>query len=101
MAVLDIVLYPDDPLTQKAEPYEAVPENIGELVQDLLETMDLHDVVGLAAPQMGLTKRICLVRDAAADRVLCLINPEILERSGNAYGDEGCLSIPGIYASVP
>lgn len=99
MAKLDIVLYPDDPLTKVAAPYEAVDAGVLDLARDMLETMHSFDGVGLAGPQVGVAKRI-LVLCEPEGTPRCLINPEILEREGQATGEEGCLSMPHIYSKV-
>jgi len=101
MAILDLVLYPDDPLTQVAEPYDDVgPETEG-LARDMLETMHFYEGVGLAGPQVGLAKRIFVYMDPESGAEFCLINPEILASEGLERGEEGCLSLPRVYAEVP
>ena len=100
MAVLDVVLYPDDPLTQKAEPYGDLTPDVGQLVRDMFETMDAHDGVGLAGPQVGVARRIFVMREPEGEDI-CLINPEIIESDGREEGEEGCLSLPEVYTMVP
>jgi len=97
MAVLDIVLYPDAPLLDKAEPYDAVDEAVNQLAHDMVETMFAYDGVGLAGPQVGISKRIFVMAEPGKSP-RCLVNPEILEREGREEGEEGCLSLPQIYA---
>ena len=100
MAVLDVKLYPEDPLTQKATPFAVVGDDVQQLAADMLETMEAYDGVGLAGPQVGVAKRIFVLREPEG-APMCLINPEILERDGSEMGEEGCLSIPQIYTDVP
>ncbi len=100
MAVLDVKLYPEDPLTQKATPFAAVGEDVQQLAADMLETMEAYDGVGLAGPQVGVSKRIFVLREPEG-QPMCLVNPEILERDGSEMGEEGCLSIPQIFTDVP
>lgn len=102
MAVLDLVLYPDDPLTKKSAPYaesEIGPE-LAQLAEDMLETMHTYSGVGLAGPQVGIAKRIFVLCEPDGDP-MCFINPEILEMEGCEQAEEGCLSIPQVYGNVP
>jgi peptide deformylase len=99
MAVLNMVLYPDDPLTQVAEPYEEIGPDLPKLKQDMLDTMHAYEGVGLAGPQVGIAKRIFVMQEPDREG-LCLVNPEILTFDGEQIGEEGCLSIPEIYADV-
>ena len=100
MSVLDLVLYPDDPLTQKAEPYEGFGPELPRLMEEMLETMYAYDGVGLAGPQVGIAKRIFVMHEPDG-KPMCLVNPEILEAEGSEAGEEGCLSLPQVYAMVP
>ncbi len=102
MAILDIVYYPDAPLTSKAEPFSEVElgNDLYALATNMVETMFTHDGVGLAGPQVGLSKRIFVLCEPDADP-MCFINPEISELEGREEGEEGCLSMPKIYAMVP
>ncbi len=100
MAIMDIVLYPDDPLTLHAEPLDRIDSSTLDLAHDMLETMITYDGVGLAGPQVGLNKQIFVLCEPG-ERPMCFINPEILKREGSVDGEEGCLSLPEIYASIP
>ncbi|MBI2436052.1 MAG: peptide deformylase [Candidatus Hydrogenedentes bacterium] len=100
MAVLDLVLYPDHPLTVKAVPYESVGSELAQLAEDMLETMHAYAGVGLAGPQVGISKRIFVLCEPEGEP-MCLINPEILEMEGCEEGEEGCLSMPQVFANVP
>lgn len=100
MAVLDIVLYPDDPLTKKATPYDVVGPEVAQLAADMYETMTAYEGVGLAGPQVGVSKRILVAHPPDGEPV-CLVNPEITDMQGREEGEEGCLSLPNVYAKVP
>ncbi|MFA9459256.1 peptide deformylase [Thiohalorhabdus methylotrophus] len=101
MAVLDILHYPDDRLRTEAQPVGQVDDDIRTLVDDMLETMYAARGVGLAAPQVDRHIRM-LVMDTSEnqDEPLALINPEIVEAEGEQDGEEGCLSLPGVYEPV-
>ena len=100
MAILDIVLYPDDPLTKQASPYETIGPEVGKLAADMLETMHTYDGLGLAGPQVGVSKRIVVIHEPEKNP-MCLVNPEIVESEGQQEGEEGCLSLPHVFALVP
>lgn len=103
MAVREIVLYPDDVLTTPTEPVAEVDDEVRQLVQDLIDTMYDAPGVGLAAPQIGVLRRVAVVDVAPpdADRDLkVLINPEIIARSGSITWEEGCLSFPQLYEKI-
>lgn len=102
MAILPILCYPDPRLHTVAKPVEAVDDRIRHVVSDMLETMyDAHGI-GLAATQVDVHERIVVI-DVSEERnqPLVLINPEIVWASSDKLvGDEGCLSVPGIYDGV-
>lgn len=100
MAVLDVVLYPDHPLTQKAEPYDNIGPELVQLADDMIETMFAYDGVGLAGPQVGISKRIFVLCEPDGDP-FCVVNPELSELDGRQEGEEGCLSVPKVYGKVP
>jgi peptide deformylase len=100
MSVLNLVYFPDDPLTQKANPVEAFDKKLESLAADMLETMHLKQGVGLAGPQIGLSKRIFVLQEPEGEEMI-LINPEIITMEGKESAEEGCLSMPQIYADVP
>lgn len=85
-------------LTKKCRPIEEMTPKIKSLIQDMLETMYDAYGVGLAAPQVGLLKRIVVID--VGERPWVLINPEITETSGEQTGNEGCLSLPGKTGTV-
>ncbi len=97
---MHIVLYPDAPLREKAAPVEHFGPKLSKLAEEMVDIMMNSDGVGLAAPQVGISRQILVLCEPESDPV-CLVNPEIVEQEGNAYGEEGCLSLPGLYASVP
>lgn len=101
MALLPILRYPDPRLHTRAKPVEAVDASIRQLVADMAETMYEAPGIGLAATQVNVHKRV-LVLDVSEDKsqLMAFINPEILQRDGEHVGEEGCLSVPGIYETV-
>lgn len=94
MAIRTIRTVGDRALTKVCRPVEEVTPKIKELVMDMLDTMYEACGVGLAAPQVGILKRLVVI-DTTGEDPHVLINPEIIETSGEQTGDEGCLSIPG------
>ena len=90
-------------LRQRAAPVASFDDELRRLVEDLRETMLAYHGVGLAANQVGVTQRVAVV-DVPIDEehraAYTLVNPEIVARSGSEVGEEGCLSIPGIYDDV-
>ena len=101
MAVLTILEYPDPRLRTRAKPVAAVDARIRQLIEDMFETMYGAPGVGLAATQVDVHERV-LVLDVSQERnePLALVNPEILTRDGVAEGEEGCLSVPGVFDLV-
>jgi len=102
--VLKVVKYGDPVLEQKTEPVTefGTPE-LQKLVDDMFDTMYAAKGVGLAAPQIGVSKQVTVIDISAGEEggeKLVLINPEIVERSGSQLGEEGCLSIPGFREDV-
>jgi peptide deformylase len=101
MALLDILIYPDKRLREIAKPVDAVDAEVLTLLDDMLETMYDAPGIGLAATQVGVNRRIVVIDVSEhKDAPLTLINPEILESTGAGVGEEGCLSIPGVYEDV-
>jgi peptide deformylase len=100
MAVRHIVYYPDPPLTLKAEPVTEFGAELEKLAQDLFDTMQAYEGVGLAAPQVGLSKRLFVAREPDGVE-LVVVNPELDALEGEELGQEGCLSMPELYADVP
>ncbi len=96
MAIRNIRIMGDPVLTKTAKEVDGVTPRIRQLVQDMLDTMYEAGGVGLAAPQVGILKRIVVIDvTPEGNSPIVLINPVILESSGKQTGDEGCLSLPG------
>ncbi len=93
MAIRNIRLEEDEILRKQSKPIKMMTPKINTLIDDMLETMYEANGVGLAAPQVGVLKR--LVTIDIGEGPIVIINPEILEVSGEQSGDEGCLSFPG------
>ena len=98
MALRTIRVQGDPVLTKKSRPVEQMTPRISELITDMLDTMYDAMGVGLAAPQVGILKRIVVID--VGEGPIVLINPEILETGGEQTGDEGCLSVPGMAGQV-
>jgi peptide deformylase len=101
MAKLEILEFPDPRLRTKAKPVDVVDDELRTLIDDMFETMYAAPGIGLAATQVDVHKRV-LVLDVSPDKSEphALVNPEILEKDGEAYTEEGCLSVPGYYEEV-
>ena len=101
MARLEILEYPDPRLRTIAEPIAEVTAVVRQLVDDMFETMYAAPGIGLAATQVDVHQQL-IVLDVSEDKSepLCLINPEIIDAGGHQIYEEGCLSVPGIYAKV-
>ncbi|MEA4999958.1 MAG: peptide deformylase [Candidatus Limiplasma sp.] len=93
MATRKIVEIGDDKLRKQCKPVEKFDLRLKMLLKDMAETMYKNDGAGLAAPQVGILKRVCVVD--ASDHLYELVNPEIVSREGEQEGPEGCLSVPG------
>lgn len=102
MAVLDVLIYPEENLAKVCEPVEKIDAELNKFIDDMFETMYEHEGIGLAAPQVDVLKRVITI-DIEGDKTnqIVLINPEVLEASGETGIEEGCLSIPGCRALVP
>ena len=101
MALLKILLYPDERLHTVAEPVSQVTEETRQLVRDMAETMYSARGIGLAATQVDVHRRL-IVTDVSDthDQLHVLINPEIVAKSGESDYEEGCLSVPGVFGKV-
>lgn len=101
MARLDILHYPDARLHTVAKPVAAVDDRIRQLVDDMAATMYAAPGIGLAATQVDVHERVIVIDISEThDSLLVFINPEIVAQSGRAEGEEGCLSVPGIFDKV-
>ena len=96
--ILEIKKYPDPVLKKKSLPVEIFDEELEEFVKKLFASMHVHDGVGLAAPQVGVLKKIAVVE--YQEKSYVLINPKIIDQKCVQESEEGCLSFPGIYANV-
>jgi peptide deformylase len=101
MTKLTILEFPDPRLRKKAAPVEVVDDALRALIDDMFETMYEAPGIGLAATQVDVHKRL-LIADVSSDKSEphVLINPQILEKDGQAFSEEGCLSVPGYYEEV-
>lgn len=95
--VREILIWPDPRLKERALPVAAVDADLQRLVDDMFETMYAADGVGLAAPQIGVLRRVIVVDTSPREdsQPLALINPVIVAREGESFAREGCLSVPG------
>jgi peptide deformylase len=107
MTIREITTFPDEVLRRKAEPVEVFDEDLRKLVEDMIETMRVAPGVGLAAPQIGISKRLIVVEFGSEDdenipeQLYVVANPEIVRQSDETIdGIEGCLSVPGVAGEV-
>jgi peptide deformylase len=101
MALLPVLKYPDPRLHKVAAPVPRVDDQVRALVKDMAETMYAAPGIGLAATQVDVHLRIIVIDiSETRDQLRTFINPEIVEQSGEAEWEEGCLSVPGIYEKV-
>ncbi|MBQ9947665.1 MAG: peptide deformylase [Oscillospiraceae bacterium] len=100
MALREIVKYGDDILRKKCRPVTAFDEKLWTLLEDMKETLAEAQGAGLAAPQVGMLRRICIIDVRDNHGVYELINPEIVSVEGTQCGNEGCLSLPGEWQEV-
>ena len=98
MAIRNIVKVGDEVLTKKSRRVERIDERLVTLLEDMKNTLSHANGVGLAAPQVGILKRVVVID--VGEGVIELINPEIVEQSGSQTDLEGCLSYPGRYGEV-
>lgn len=101
MAIRFIVKDPDPVLREHAKPVPKITPNVQKLLDDMADTMYDAQGVGLAAPQVGILKRV-IVMDCGEEHggLIELVNPEIIAKEGEQFGPEGCLSIPGLQGDV-
>ena len=101
--VLEIRKYPDPILSKKAERVEKIDQDIQKLIGDMIETLYAAPGVGLAAPQVRRSIRLIVFDPSVRNeegKLTVLINPEIIEKDGEAIMKEGCLSVPGLEAEI-
>ncbi len=98
MAILEIRKYPDEVLKKKAQPISNIDGKLQKLIDDMIETMYKSNGIGLAAPQVGVSKRLIVVDTSQRENksgLIVLVNPEIVMSDGEILSEEGCLSLPG------
>ena len=101
MAILEILVYPDQRLRKIAKPVKTVNDTIRQLVKDMSQTMYDANGIGLAATQVDVHQQIIVMDiSESRDELLVLINPTINEQDGEQLTEEGCLSVPEYYAPV-
>lgn len=103
MALRNVIKEGDEVLRKNAREIKRFDERLAELASDMLETMKESNGIGLAAPQVGILKRIFVMNledEYAKEGDMIIINPEIVEREGEQENVEGCLSLPGLYGRV-
>lgn len=103
MAVLEIKKYPDEVLKKKALPVDNIDKASQRLIDDMIETMYAAPGIGLAAPQVGVSKRLIVIDVSTREEkhpLIVLINPEIIETDGLIDSEEGCLSVPGYTSTI-
>ena len=99
MAIRKIRVDGDEVLRKTCKPVDKMTPRLETLIEDMYDTMYEANGVGLAAPQVGILKRIVVI-DVGEEDVYTLINPQIIEADGEQTGEEGCLSLPGLQAQV-
>lgn len=97
--ILPLVLHPDERLQSVTRPIQEITEEVEELLDNLQDTMIAHDGVGLAAPQVGKNLQVAVVEEEDGE-IIELINPRIVQSTGETIDVEGCLSIPHVYGTV-
>ena len=101
MALLPILHYPDPRLHKVARPVAAVDDRIRQLITDMAETMYAAPGIGLAATQVDVHERVLVIDISdARNQLQAFINPEIIDSSGEAENEEGCLSVPGVFETI-
>ena len=100
MALREIRKIGEDVLRKKSKTVDVFDNKLKVLIEDMLDTMYDAEGVGLAAPQIGILKKIVVIDIGDETGVHVLINPEITSKSGSQIGDEGCLSVPGVFEEV-
>lgn len=100
MAIRNIVIEPDPVLHEVAQEVTKFNANLHKLLDDMADTMYYAEGVGLAAPQVGILKRVIVVDVGDENGLIEMVNPVMVEHAGEQFGPEGCLSIPGINGEV-
>lgn len=101
MAVRSIIYDPDPILYKKCHPVTKFDKKLGNILTDMTQTMIHANGVGLAGPQIGYMRRVCVVLDTLDnDKIIEMVNPEVVETEGEQTGSEGCLSFPNKFGMV-
>lgn len=103
MALVDIKKYPEKILKKKTIPIESIDAHTQHLIDDMIETMYAAKGIGLAANQVGVSKRLCVIDTSIREEkrpLIVLINPLIIKKEGMVEAEEGCLSIPGYMTTI-
>jgi len=103
MSVMRIHTYPDTILEKKAAPVDEINGELQLLIDDMIDTMHAAPGIGLAAPQVGVSRRLIVIDISGADEkvpLIVLVNPEIVSCSGSMDSEEGCLSVPGYTSTI-
>lgn len=102
MSILQIVYHPHPVLYKKADPITVFDDELKTLIQNMYETMYAAHGIGLAAPQVAISKQLAVIDiSEEGNQPFCIINPEVMTREGEAMMEAGCLSVPGTYDKVP
>lgn len=102
MAIHSIIHLPDARLRAPTETITVFDAALQQLIDDMFETMYAAKGIGLAAPQIAINKKLAVIDvSKAKSSTLCLVNPNIVDRRGEALMEEGCLSVPGVYDKAP
>lgn len=103
MALREVRIQGDPILNKPCKEVKEMTDKLNELIDDMIDTMHDADGVGLAAPQVGILRRICVIdvgEELGTPEPIVLVNPEIINTEGEQTGQEGCLSLPGYVADV-
>jgi peptide deformylase len=103
MSVREIHTWPSEVLRKKAAPVDRVDEDLHRLIDDMVETMYAAPGIGLAAPQVGVSKRLIVVDLSSGmekDQLIVLVNPELVSAEGEVVSEEGCLSLPELSVKI-
>ncbi|HAG14092.1 MAG TPA: peptide deformylase [Ruminococcus sp.] len=100
MAIRNIVKEGDPVLTKKCRPVEKFDEKLAQLIDDMIDTLKKSGGVGLAAPQVGILRRVFIMMLEEDGEVIEAVNPEIVKKSGKVRDTEGCLSVPNTWGIV-
>ena len=100
MALRNIIKEGDETLTKKSRPVTEFDKKLQTLIKDMKDTLKKADGAGLAAPQVGILRRVAIVVDEDGKTMLTLVNPEIIDVKGEQEATEGCLSVPGVWGQT-